>query len=76
MREIDKMNLEERAKMLLKEMKKHIFVENISKKGREYYSVDVLDFLKRNKYLELVGGTPKSGPRYNITNEGYIFAES
>ena len=36
-------------------------------------SVEILQYLDRKGYLELVGGTSKSGPAYRVTEAGKNF---
>jgi len=36
--------------------------------------IDATEYLDENNYWEIVGGTPKSGPRYKITEEGLKYA--
>ncbi len=73
MKRFNLLPLEERAKILIREIEKHTLVENIPKSIKGSYAVEALEFLKSKNYIRLVGGTPKSGPRYSITNEGYEF---
>jgi len=34
---------------------------------------EALSFLEKKKYIKIVGGTPKSGPRYIVTDKGEEF---
>jgi len=36
--------------------------------------IDACKHIEENNYWKLVGGTPKSGPRYKITEEGLKYA--
>ena len=37
--------------------------------------IEAWAYAEQNKYVELVGGTPKSGPAYKITREGLKFMD-
>lgn len=37
--------------------------------------LDAWAYLEDNKYVEIVGGTPKSGVSYKITREGILFMD-
>ena len=72
--EFEKLPLEERARVLLKVYNGELevkagFVSSI-------FSAQALEasrYIQDNKYLEIVGGTPKSGLGYKITEKGYEF---
>jgi hypothetical protein len=36
--------------------------------------IDAVNHLEENNYWEIIGGTPKSGPRYKITEAGFKYA--
>lgn len=72
--EFGKMSLEERAQIVLREISNEVEVEGrLTGKDFIQYYVRAKQLAESKGYLELVGGTPKSGPRYKITDEGYKF---
>jgi hypothetical protein len=78
------LSLEERAQILLRnyywgdEAKEEVKIIMNTEEGLFSVSqpfIDAWGYLEENKYAELVGGTPKSGPRYRVTLEGLKFMD-
>jgi len=75
--EFKKLSLERRTKMVLRDY----FYDEVSVVSDRdgINSITAKPFLEawayaeKKKYIELAGGTPKSGPRYGYTKEGLDF---
>ncbi len=75
--EFNKLSLEERAQIALRNyFHEEVKIENDagSLLHLEQY-LEAWAYLEKNKYVNLVGGTPKSGAAYKITKKGLNFMD-
>jgi hypothetical protein len=81
--EFSKLPLEERAQIMVRN---HFWNDNEKEEVKIKaddggHIINAQPFLEawayaeKEKYVELVGGTPKSGPRYKVTSEGLQFMD-
>jgi len=73
---LKKMPLEERAQFVLRNYANG----EVKIKGEESLlsfqpCLDAWAYLENNNFVELVGGTPKSGASYKITRKGVLFMD-
>jgi hypothetical protein len=72
--EFSKLSLEERAKIVLKN---HYEGKKMKADGTFLLSlaplIETWNYLEKNDYVMLTGGTPKSGASYGITDKGLLF---
>ncbi len=70
-----RLSIEKRAKMVLEDMLGcNKIILTGTKSLLDYRPLhEAHSYLEENKHIELVGGTPKSGARYAITDEGIKF---
>ena len=68
--EFVKLPLDERSKLWLKD---YSVGEDMKYQVDKNIIVEIMDYLEKNEYMALVGGNPKSGPRYAITEKGLDF---
>lgn len=74
-KDLKKLLLEERAQIVLQNYsqgKKGVEGENGTFASFQPY-LEAWAYLEKNNFVELIGGTPKSGARYRITEEGNNF---